>query len=164
MDTVMSQKKLQDIFDQVVREVTEKVAGIRLIEEETSVKEDSCTVHAAFARGFSSSVALCADTAMFTRLTQSMLQSESVTKQDVEDFTKEYFNVICGHIASRLFQVTKVPSRFEIPKFYDGHYQPAGQKEHFAISYSSDKNESARFSHFVSDTEEETNLERGDSL
>lgn len=149
MDTVMSEEKLQDVFDQVTREITEKVGGIRLCVGDTSLQEDSCTVHAAFARGFHSSLALCADTAMFTRLTQSMLQAEEVTQQDVEDFTKEYFNVLCGHIASRLFQVTKVASRFGIPEFYNGRYQPENQREQFAICYSSDKNEGARLSHFT---------------
>lgn len=149
MDTVLSEEKLQDVFDQVAREVTEKVAGIRLCEGNTPLEEDSCTVHASFERGFHSSLALCADTAMFTRLTQSMLQEEEVTEQDVEDFTKEYFNVLCGHIASRLFQVTKVASRFETPEFYVGRYQPEDQKEQFAICYSSDKNEAARLSHFT---------------
>lgn len=153
MDTVMSEEKLQDVFDQVTREVTEKIAGIRLCEGNTPLEEDSCTVHAAFERGFHSSLALCADTAMFTRLTQSMLQEEEVTEQDVEDFTKEYFNVLCGHIASRLFQVTKVASRFEIPEFYAGCYQPENQKEQFSICYSSDKNEGARLSHFTSESE-----------
>lgn len=153
MDTVLSEEKLQDVFDQVTREITEQVGGIRLCEADTSPKENSCTVHAAFARGFHSSLALCADTAMFTRLTRHMLQEEDVTEQDVEDFTKEYFNVLCGHIASRLFQVTKVASRFGTPEFYNGRYQPEDQKEHFAICYSSDKNEGVRLSHFTPDTE-----------
>ena len=79
MDTVMSDEKLRSIFDLVVREVTEKLAGIRLYEGSAApVGKDSCTVHATFARGFSSSLALCADTAMFIRLTQSMLQEEKV--------------------------------------------------------------------------------------
>ena len=140
---------MQDLFDQVTKEVTEKVGGIRLYEGESSLEEDSCTVYAAFARGFHSSLALCADTVMFTRLAQSMLQAEEVTQQDVEDFTKEYFNVLCGHIASRLFQVTKVASRFGIPEFYTGRYQPENQREQFAICYSSDKNEGARLSYFA---------------
>lgn len=37
--------------------------------------------------------------------------------QDVEDFAKEYFNVICGQFVARLFQLTKVASRFRIPVF-----------------------------------------------
>lgn len=151
MDTVLSEEKLWDVFDQVTREITEKVGGIRLHEGDISLNEDLCTVHAAFARGFHSSLSLCADTSMFTRLTQSMLQEEEVTAQDVEDFTKEYFNVLCGHIASRLFQTTKVASRFGIPEFYTGYYQPENQKEQFTICYYSDKNEGARLSHYTSE-------------
>lgn len=153
MNTAMPEKNLQDVFDQVTREVTEKVAGIRLCEGELSSEENLCTVHASFERGFHSSLALCADTAMFTRLTQSMLQEEEVTPQDVEDFTKEYFNVLCGCIASKLFQVTKVASRFDIPAFYTGNYRPEDQKEQFTICYSSDRNEGARLIHYTYDSE-----------
>lgn len=154
MGIVMSDDKLRSIFDLAVREVTEKLAGIRLYEESAApVGKDSCTVHATFANGFSSSLVLCADTAMFIRLTQSMLQEEKVTDQDVEDFSKEYFNVLCGHIASRLFQATKIASRFGIPEFHAGCYQPADKKEQFTICYSSDKNESSCLGHFTPKTE-----------
>ena len=62
------------------------------------------------------------EAAMFVRLTRGMMQREDVTDRDVEDFTKEYFNVLCGHIVSRLFRETRVPARFSPPVFRRGRY------------------------------------------
>jgi len=150
MDTAVPQQQLQEIFNQVTLEVTEQMGGIRLhLEQASPDGEDVCTVHAAFERGFRSSLSLCAETAMFVRLTQYMMGQEEVEPQDVEDFTREYFNVICGHIAASLFRLTKIPSRFGIPAFYRGRFRPEGQTEQFVLRYSSDHAESAQLTHHV---------------
>lgn len=140
---------LQIVFDEAMRSVTEQVAGIRIFRGDVSLSDNVCTVYAAFERGFHSSLALCADTSVFTRLAQNILRSEIVTPQDVEDFTKEYFNVLCGNVASRLFQTTKVASRFEVPHFCRGRYGQDELREHFGINYFSDRNEGVQLIHLV---------------
>lgn len=147
MNTAISQEILDTVFDEVTRQVTETVAGIRLYRGDSPPDGELCTVYAAFQHGFSSSLSLCAESSVFKRLTQHIMQDKQVTQQDVEDFTKEYFNVLCGHVASRLFQLTKVASRFEIPSFYIGRYQPENHQDQFTINYFSDKNEGIQLTH-----------------
>lgn len=147
MNTAISQDILDTVFDEVTRQVTESLAGIRLHRTNTAPTGELCTVYAAFQRGFTSSLSLCAEVSVFTRLTQNIMQDPRVTPQDVEDFTKEYFNVLCGHVASRLFQLTKVPSRFGIPTFHRGLYKPDHHQNQFMINYSSDKNEGLQLTH-----------------
>lgn len=147
MNSAMTKESLEELFDQVTREVTEQAAGISLRAGNTVPDGKLCTVYARFERGFHTSLSLCADETLFARLTRRMMREEDVTPQDVEDFTKEYFNVLCGCIASRLFRVTKVPSRFGIPSFYRGRYEPDGHQTHFIISYISDGNENAQLTH-----------------
>lgn len=149
MDTAMTREELAKLFDQITREVTERESGICLRPENTIPNGELSTVYAAFTRGFHSGLSFCAETALFTRLTQCMMQEEEITPQDVEEFVKEYFNVLCGHIASRLFQITKVASRFGIPAFYQGQYAPEGYREHFVISYASDGNGNAQLIHHI---------------
>ena len=67
------------------------------------------------------------DPALLQRLTQRFMQQNQVDPQDVEDFTKEYFNVICGRVVSQLFQTAHIRSRFCIPRFCRGRYVPAGE-------------------------------------
>lgn len=147
MNTVVPQKGLEEIFDQITREVTEHAAGISLCRGDIHPTGDLCTVSVAFERGFHTCVSFCAEEPLFTRLTRYMMQETEVTPQDVEDFSKEYFNMLCGHIAARLFQVTKISSRFGIPAFYRGRYVPEGHGDHFVISYTSDENENAQLIH-----------------
>lgn len=147
MNMTISQEILDKVFDEVTRNVTQTVAGIRLYRGDILPSGELCTVYAAFQRGFHSSLSLCAEASVFIRLAQHVMQDERVTRQDVEDFTKEYFNVLCGHVASRLFQATKVASRFGIPAFYHERYQPEGYQNQFTINYFSDKNEGVQLIH-----------------
>lgn len=151
MDTAMPKEKLREVFDRITREVTQDSVGIQLVEGESSPEGDLCTVHIGFNQGFHSSLSLRADKKMLTRLTQSMLQEEEVTPQDLEDVTKEYFNVLCGHIAKALYQTTQVASRFDVPSFYRGSYSPQGQKEQFALTYADDRNDAAQLVHHIPD-------------
>lgn len=141
MDAVLPQEVLQEVFDQVVREVTEQEAGIQLCLKDASPKGELYTVYAVFETGFHSSLSMCAEESMLTRLTQNMMDEEKITHEDLEDFTKEYFNVVCGQIAARLFHATRIASRFGLPVFYSGQYEPQDFQEHFTLKYSSDNNE-----------------------
>lgn len=147
MNNVLPQETLQKVFDQALRGAMETMGGIRLTPSREGSDGALCTVCAAFERGFSSSLSLRAETSVLTRLTQFMMQEEDVAQEDVEDFTKEFFNVLCGHISSMLFGATKVASRFGIPAFYRGRYQPEHLQEQFVLCYSSDRNERVELVH-----------------
>ena len=145
----MPEGKLKELLDRIIRKVTEDSVGIRLIQGDAQPGNDVCTVHISFRQGFHSSLSLRADTAMLIRLTQAMLQEEHVTPQDLEDVTKEYFNVLCGHIAAALYQATQIAARFSVPCFYLGSYSPEGHKEQFALNYVSDREGAAQLIHHV---------------
>lgn len=146
MEAILHREGLKEVFDQVICRMTEKVAGISLCQGELLPAGELCTVYTAFGEGLGgcASISFCAEESLFTRLTQHMMQEEEVAPQDVEDFAKEYFNMVCGQISYRLFQVTNVASRFGIPDFQRGHYVPEGHRECFCLSYTSDGNENAR--------------------
>lgn len=156
MNAVLSQQELKKIFAQVVREVTEQEAGILLCVEEELPIGDFYMVHIDFEEGFHSGLSLCADADMLTRLTQNMMQEEEITPQDMVDFTKEYFNVLCGQIAARLFCVTQVASRFGPPVFYKEHDQPIDHREQFALGFSGDRNERVKLIHHTCNVQQRT--------
>ena len=151
----MPEEKLKEVLDQITRKVTEDSVGIQLIQGESEPGEDVCTVHIRFRKGFRSSLSLRADTAMLTRLTQSMLQEENVTPQDLEDVTKEYFNVLCGHISSALYQATQIASRFSIPSFHQGSYSPEDHEEQFVLNYGSDQEGTVQLVHHIPGPQEQ---------
>lgn len=151
MDTAIPEEKLKEILDEIIRKVTEDSGGIQLIrgEPESELGQDVCTVQIHFRRGFHSSLSFRADTAMLTRLAQSILKKEHVTPEDLEDVAKEYFNVLCGRIASELYKTTHVSTRFSVPTFHLGSCSPENHKEQFVLHYAGDREEVAQLVHYV---------------
>lgn len=149
MDSAMTQSELEEMLDRAVREVTEQTAGVRLCPGGGVLSEDLFTVHISFQKGFHTSLTLCADTALLTRMAQNALGEEQLSAQDLEDFGKEYFNILCGNIAAILFRNTKVPARFSVPEFYRGRYAPENHRVQFMLIYTNEQREGAQLIHHV---------------
>ncbi len=149
MNTAMSKEKLEKILDQAVQDVTERTAGVRLHQGTQSPGEDLCTVQITFDKGFRTSLTLCADTGLLKRMASNSFHEESVSPEDLEEFSKEYFNVLCGRIAVAMFQATQVPAHFAPPVFYRGRYEPEDREIQFMITYSDEHCQGAQLIHHV---------------
>ena len=148
MNTAMTQEELEKMLDNAVREVTSQAAGVQLHPSGTPLSEDLCTVLISFEKGFHTSLSLYADTALLSRMARNVF-GDGLSPQDLEDFGKEYFNILCGKIAAYLFQTTKVAARFGTPTFYHGRYTPENHQMQFALTYADDQLEGAQLSHHV---------------
>lgn len=148
MNTAMTKEELAKVLDQAVQDVTERTAGVRLYQGGQPSGEDLCTVQITFDKGFHTSLILCADTGLLYRMARNSFQEESISFEDLEEFSKEYFNVLCGRIAGAMFQATQVPARFEPPVFYKGRYEPEGEVQ-FVLTYSDEYNGGAQLIHHV---------------
>lgn len=149
MNTALTKERLEQILDQALQNVTEQTAGVRLHQGDQPLGEDLCTVHITFDKGFSTSLTLCADTSLLTRMACYSFHEDEVDSEDLEDFTKEYFNVLCGKIAGAMFQATQIPAHFGPPVFYHGRYEPEGQEVQFVLTYSDDQRKGAQLIHHV---------------
>lgn len=149
MNTALPQKELEALLDDAVQEVTAKISGVRLSRGGGPPGGDPCTVYITFRREFRSSLSLQADAAMLCRMARHAMEQEEVSPQDLEDFAKEYFNVLCGKIAAIFFKTTKKPARFSVPSFYWGLYEPEGRQRQFALSYSDGQDRSAQLIHYI---------------
>lgn len=158
MNTAMEREELERILDQAVQDVTERTAGVRLHQGSQSPGEDLCTVQITFDRGFRTSLTLCADTGLLYRMACNSFHEESVSPEDLEEFSKEYFNVLCGRIAGAMFQTTKVPAHFGPPAFYHGRYEPEGREIQFILTYSDDQCGGAQLIHHVPRSDEGVNV------
>ena len=149
MNTVITKERLEQILDQALQDVTERTAGVRLNQGDQPPGEDLCTVHITFDRGFSTSLTLCADTSLLSRMARNSFHEDVVDQEDLEEFSKEYFNVLCGKIAGAMFQATQIPAHFSPPTFYHGRYEPEGQEVQFVLTYSDGHSEGAQLIHHV---------------
>lgn len=149
MDNLVPQQDLMEIYDQITREITPQAAGIRLQPGGEGPREEICTVCILFEKGFHMALSVCAEKAMFIRTAQYMMQTEQISRQDIEDVAKEYINVLCGHFASRLFLLTKVPARFSVPAFREGRCPLEGHREDFVLTYTGDGDEHVQLIHYT---------------
>ena len=149
MNNAMEQEELEQILDQAVQDVTERTAGVHLYQGGQSSGDDLCTVQITFDRGFNTSLTLCADTSLLYRMACNSFHEESVSPEDLEEFSKEYFNVLCGRIAGAMFRATQVPAHFGPPVFYHGRYEPEGREVQFVLTYSNEYSEGAQLIHHV---------------
>ena len=149
MNTAMTKEELAQILDQALQEVTERTAGVRLHQGDQPPGEDLCTVQITFDRGFSTSLTLCADTSLLARMARNSFHEDSVTPEDLEEFSKEYLNVLCGKVTGAMYRATQVPAHFGQPVFYHGRYEPEGQEVQFVLTYSDEHSEGAQLIHHV---------------
>lgn len=137
--------ELQAILNCSIQDITSRFAGIQLLEEDTALSDDICTVHTILEGGHPAALLLCADTALLTRLAKIIMRRENVTPQDVEDVATEYFNIICGRVAAGIFQTAHIPSRFQSPRFRTGRYLPESASAcRCVLNYTSGNNERAQ--------------------
>lgn len=143
--TVFIHQNLEDLLNQCMREITERFAGIELLERNGTLSDDICTVHTILEGTHRAALLLCADTALLTKFAQHIMHSQSVTQQDIADVATEYFNVVCGRIAAGLFQSANISSRFHTPEFLPGQYLPEECTDcRCELNYTDEENQTAR--------------------
>ncbi len=149
MNRAMSRNELEQILDQAVQDVTERTAGVRLRQSDQLSGDDLCTIQITFDKGFSTSLTLCADTGLLYRMACNSFHEQSVSSEDLEEFSKEYLNVLCGRITGAIFRATQISAHFAPPVFYRGRYEPEGQEVQFVLTYSDGHCGGAQLIHHV---------------
>ena len=155
MNHAMTKEALAEILDQALQDVTERTAGVRLHQGDQPPGEDLCTVHITFDKGFGTSLTLCADTSLLVRMARNSFHEDAVSQEDLEEFSKEYFNVLCGKVVGAMFRATQVSAHFGAPVFYHGRYEPQGQEAQFVLTYSDGHSEGAQLIHHVPRAQED---------
>ena len=95
MEKALTKDTLEKILDGAIRDVTEQTAGVQLVKEHQNPLGDNiCTVHITFDKGFDKGLILYADTSLLMRMAQNTFHDENISREDLEEFGKEYFNVL----------------------------------------------------------------------
>lgn len=93
---------------------------LSLASEPPTSCEDLCAVYTSFNGGYSLRLVFCAERTLLRRLTENMMGEVSTDPEDLEEYTKEYFNVLCGRLAGEIFHTTRLGARFHAPLFTSG--------------------------------------------
>ncbi len=145
----LSQQQIIKIIDRVMKDITSQMNDdLRNTEDSISFSENVCSICTTFEGGYHATLALSVDTSLLVRLAQQVMQEENVPSEYLEDFAKEYFNVICGQIAANLFQAANISSRFQIPTFSTERYKvDENSVSQEVLNYTSNHNEGAQLIH-----------------
>lgn len=149
MSAAVTREALAQILDQALQDVTERTAGVRLNQEDHILGDDLCTVHITFDQGFDTSLTLCADTSLLARMARNSFHEDALTAEDLEEFSKEYLNLLCGKVTGAMYRATQIPAHFGPPVFYHGRYEPEGQEIQFILTYADENSNGAQLIHHV---------------
>ena len=138
----LTQEVLQRVVDRALQDVIPQVGGITLLQGGSPPCGELYTVHTVFDGEAPLNLAFCADAHTFARITRNMMGQEQVEPEDLCDAAKEFFNIFCGHVAVELYQVTRKPFRFRIPRFGGGRHVPKEYQWQFVLNYTGDQKES----------------------
>lgn len=148
MSQPLTDQELLSILDQTLRQITHHMGRICLHPQQTVSPEETYTVYTTFEGGYRATLILCMDAAFLFHLAQQVLDTDVVTAQDMEDTAKEFFNVLCGNIASRLFQCAHISTRFHIPVFQKGRLAPP-EDQCRVLSYAGCRREGIQLIHHI---------------
>ncbi len=135
-------ESIQELMDEVVKEMTKKMAGIDLERTSTDVLPRDGKVSALIAEvsgtdGFT--LVYNAEDALLWEIAQNMKHRPVADMDEVGEYTREYFNVICGHVISRLNLKTKSSLRFAMPQYLPFPFVGKDKEDALVLYYQSGK-------------------------
>ena len=111
----LDEHALVELIHRTVVDITRQIAKIdlRLCSQDPDPANELCTLHTTIDGDYHTELVLHADRALLHRLTENMMEAKTTDPEDMEEYSKEFFNVLCGHIVSEIFRRTKLPARFD---------------------------------------------------
>ena len=120
----MDYSNFLDFLSTTAINITRKVTGLELVPSERTPMEvsDVASFSVRTSGGFRVSLVLCAQLSVLREVTKRMKRQDEVTSGDVEIYSGEYFNIICGVFLSHVNNTQHTRTRFNIPCFTEGFY------------------------------------------
>ena len=117
-------KQLEGIVNDTVVSVTKRLAGISLFPCDTvsDCDDASWAVLKIAITGLDEnnfSFYYRAPSHVYKAIAEHMKQGEVENAEDMEIYLKEYFNILCGNIISKINRAINTSMRFGIPDYYD---------------------------------------------
>ncbi len=121
-----SEIDIQEILDDAVRDITKRLAGIDLERAHSSLlddeDEDVASLYTATTGSFQIKVVCHAQTRLLRYIAEKMARRPVEDSEMEEVYVKEYFNILCGHVISKINRLTNGSARIGIPEYYRGFY------------------------------------------
>jgi len=135
-------ESIQDLLDEVIKDITKRMAGIDLERATDNVLPSDGKISALIAEvsgpdGFT--LVYNAENALLWEIAQKMKHRPVEDMDEVGEYTREYFNVICGHVISQLNRQNKSTLRFALPQYLPFPFGDKGSRNVLVLYYQSCK-------------------------
>lgn len=138
-------ERVQALIHSVTVRITQQVAQINLQIGETPPypEGDLCAVYTTIDGTYHARLILCAERLFLQRMTENMPGSSMHHSDDLEEYSKEFFNILCGRIVGEICQANNAHATFQPPRFTDDPSILSGsyRKPSALICFTSDRNE-----------------------
>lgn len=138
-------ERVQELIHSVTVRITQQVAHINLQigDHPLQPKGDLCAVYTTIDGTYHARLILCAERLFLQRMTENMLGDPIHYPDDLEEYSKEFFNILCGRIVGEICRANNAHVTFHPPCFTE---DPSILSEFYAkpralICFTSDKDE-----------------------
>lgn len=118
---------LSEITDRAVKDISKKVARMDMLNADAVPVEedgaDSCSLVTTAKGDYELTIVFCAGFRVMRAIAENMKRGESANEEDIAIYTKEFFNILCGHVVSALNRAIHASARFGIPQFLIGPFR-----------------------------------------
>lgn len=152
MIRTIKEKWVSQLAKELLCEIMDQMSGIHLSEVSDDTEQFKMqhrdAVYGETTGDFILLMSLVADRKLFERMAEGIIGDRPTDQVEVEEYTTEFFNIVCGRFISELYNMTGQSARF-LPSTYknttdraDGYGMDAANM----VKFISDSGESAVFS------------------
>ena len=116
---IIPPERIQALIHSVTVRITQQVAQINLQIGETPPhpEGDLCAVYTTIEGTYHARLVLCAEHLFLQRMTENMLGDPLHYPDDLEEYSKEFFNILCGRIVGEICRTKQAHATFQSPSF-----------------------------------------------
>lgn len=120
-----AESNLSEITDRAVKDISKKVARVEMHNADSAVIDDenSSSLVTTAKGDYELTIVFYTSICVMRAITENMKRGESADEEDIAVYTKEFFNILCGHVISMLNRSIHASARFGIPQFLKGPYR-----------------------------------------
>lgn len=121
---MMELQELRELIDLAVTQITRHLTGISLQSGPPAGQEDgrlSSSIWVRIGDGQDQSTLVYqAEDSLLWAISEQMKRRPITDREEMEEYSKEYFNIICGHLVADINRLTQSSLRFGVPSYQAG--------------------------------------------
>ena len=121
-----TEPELFQIFDSALKDISKRVAKMEVVSCPGTASlsaQESWSLFSKTAGDYPITVVFRTNSSVLKAITYNMKRRpDDITQEEISVYTKEFFNILCGHVISAVNQATGATAFFQVPEIQRGTY------------------------------------------